>query len=74
MTLHATEEMEDEALSILDIENCVLNGKILERQKDKNTAEWKYRIRGKSREGINIEIVTKVGPTDMLVIITVYSI
>jgi len=33
MTLHAEEEMEDDNLSIFDIESVVLTGKIIERQK-----------------------------------------
>jgi U3 small nucleolar ribonucleoprotein component len=43
MTFHAEEEMADDNLSIFDIERVVLTGKIVERQKDKNTKEWKYR-------------------------------
>ena len=45
MTLHAEEEMSDDGLTIYDVEHCILTGKILERQKDKVTAEWKYRLR-----------------------------
>jgi hypothetical protein len=48
------------------------DGKILERQKDKDTAEWKYRINGKSLSGGEVEVVTKLSPTGKLVIITVY--
>lgn len=33
MTLHAEEEMENDNLSIFDIENAILTGKIVERQK-----------------------------------------
>lgn len=39
MTLHAEEEMEDDMLSIFDVEQAILNGGITERQKDKNTSE-----------------------------------
>jgi hypothetical protein len=46
------------------------DGKILERQKDKDTAEWKYRINGKSLSGGEVEVVTKLSPTGKLVIIT----
>ena len=31
MTLHAEEEMNDDCLTIFDVERCILNGKILER-------------------------------------------
>lgn len=41
MTIHAEEEMNDDCLSVYDVERGVLTGKILGRQKDKVTAEWK---------------------------------
>jgi hypothetical protein len=44
MSIHAEEEMNDDDLSIFDVERCILVGRILERQKDKVTAEWKYLI------------------------------
>lgn len=43
MTIHAEEEMSDDNLSIYDIEHAILTGEILERQKDRVTAESKYR-------------------------------
>lgn len=42
VTLHAEEEMDNDGLSIFDIEHGILTGKIFERQKDSITAEWKY--------------------------------
>ncbi len=38
MTLHAEEEMNQDRLSILDVEQVVWRGKIIERQRDKVTA------------------------------------
>jgi len=72
MTIHAEEEMNDDCATIFDVERCILTGKILERQKDKDTAEWKYRINGESLSGGEVEVVTKLSPTGKLVIITVY--
>lgn len=72
MTLHAEEEMNDDDLTIYDVERGILTGEILERQKDKVTAEWKYRIRGETVEGSEVEVVAKLSPTGKLVIITVY--
>lgn len=46
MTLHAEEEMNDDNLTIYDVEHCILTGKIVERQRDAVTAEWKYCIMG----------------------------
>lgn len=47
MTVHGEEEMENDHLSILDIENAVLTGEIIERQRDENTAEAKFLVNGK---------------------------
>ena len=48
MTLHAEEEMDDDGLAITDIENIILIGKIIERQKDSVTSESKYLIKGRT--------------------------
>ena len=72
MTLHAEEEMNKDALSIYDVESVFLTGEILERQKNSMTAEWKYRIRGETNTGIEVEVIVKTGLTGKLVIITVY--
>ena len=47
MTLHAEEEMDDDDLSIFDIERVVLAGRCIERQRDYLTGEFKYLIEGK---------------------------
>lgn len=72
MTVHAEEEMSDDNLSIYDIEQCILTGEILERQKDRVTAESKYRIRGETLDGEEVEIIAKLSPTGKVAIITVY--
>lgn len=72
MTLHAEEEMNDDGLTIYDIESGILSGHILERQKDRTTGEWKYRIRGETVESGEVEVIAKLSPTGKLVIITVY--
>jgi hypothetical protein len=72
MTLHAEEEMNNDDLTIYDVERGILTGEILERQKDRDIAEWKYRSRGKTVERGEVEIIAKLSPTGKLVIITVY--
>lgn len=72
MTLHAEEEMDEDRLTIYDVEHGILTGTILERQKEKTTGEAKYRIKGRTVEDESIEILAKETPTDKLVIITVY--
>ena len=72
ITIHAEEEMSDDNLSINDIEQAILTGEILERQRDRKTAESKYRIKGLAMDNNEIEIIAKLTQTGKLVIITVY--
>jgi len=72
MTLHAEEEMSDDKLSIFDVERSLLTGKIAERQKDVETGEWKYLVKGQTVAGDEMITVAKISPTGKLVIITVY--
>ena len=72
MTHHARKEMNDDGLTVYDVENGILTGNIIERQRDRATAEWKYRIRGETLTGDDIEVIAKLSPTSKLVIITVY--
>jgi len=72
MTLHAEEEMDDDGLSIFDVESGILTGKIRERQKDKEAVEWKYVIEGQTLAGEKMAVVAKIGITGKLVIITVW--
>jgi len=74
MTLHAEEEMDDDELSIFDIERCILTGEIIERQKDRDTEKWKYVIEGQSIAGNKVGTVTKLSITGKLIIITVYVV
>ena len=73
VAIHAEEEMSPEAFSILDAECGILTGKILEKQKDDRTGESKYRIRGETVAGAEIELVAKLGATGRMVVITVYA-
>ena len=72
MTLHATEEIDNDELSIFDVERAILTGEIVERQKDQEKREWKYLVRGKTIDGREVIIVTKLGPTGKMIIITVF--
>ena len=74
VTLHAEEEMDNDGLSIFDVERGILTGKIIERQKDHNTGEWKYLVEGQTVNDELIFIVTKLSITGKLVIITVYLV
>ena len=64
--------MDEDELTIFDVECGILTGSIVERQRDPETREFKYRISGETAEGVQIEVIAKIGPTGKLVIITVY--
>jgi Domain of unknown function (DUF4258) len=73
MTLHAEEEMNNDSLSIFDVERAILTGAVVERQEDHATGEWKYLIAGQSIHGEDVEDVAKISVTEKLVIITVFK-
>ncbi len=72
-TLHADDAMDEDHLSIFDVERTILTGEISERQKDKETGEWKYLVKGTSLDNREVVAVTKLGPTGKAIIITVYE-
>jgi hypothetical protein len=72
MTLHAEEEMNDDNLTIFDVERGLLTGQIIERQKDHQTNEWKYLVQGQTIANDEVVVVGKLSLTGKLVIITVY--
>jgi len=72
VSIHAADELQDDNLSILDLESVILTGKIIERQRDRASRETKAVVAGSTLDGIAAEAVVKVGPTGTLFIITVY--
>lgn len=68
----AAEELEDENLSILDLENILLTGQILQRQRDAQTREVKFVVGAIRLDGEAAEAIVKVGFTGKLVVITAY--
>lgn len=60
-------------LSVLDLEHAILTGEIATRQKDADTREWKYLIKGRSLSDDELVVVGKLSPTGKLVIITLYD-
>jgi hypothetical protein len=73
MTVHADEEMDEDELTIFDVESCILTGVIVGKRKDPETKEWKYLVKGRSVSGGGVITVTKLAPAGKLVIITVYA-
>ena len=72
VSTHAAEELEDDNLNILDLENIVLTGEIIERQRDAKTREVKCVVAGITLDGTAAEAVVKVGFPGKLIVITVY--
>ena len=61
-------------VSIFDIERSLLTGEIVDRQKDTETSEWKYLVKGQTVASDEIVVVVKISPTGKLVFITTYRL
>lgn len=72
VSTHAADELEDDNLTILDLESIILTGQVVERQRDRTTREIKYVIQGATLDGSAGEVVAKVGSSGKLIVITVY--
>jgi hypothetical protein len=72
VSIHAAQELEDDDLTILDLESILLSGDIVDRQRDAGTREVKLVIRGTTLAGEAAEALVKLGPTGRLFVITVY--
>ena len=72
MTVHGREEMRADGLTTAEVREIVLAGRIVERQRDSRTGEWKYLIEGDTVGGRTGTVVAKAGPMGRVVIITVY--
>ena len=73
MTTHGQAAMYDDELTLVEVENVIVTGGILERQRDDRSGEFKYRIRA-ALAGGDVEAVFKFAPDGRLAIITVYCI
>jgi len=74
LTVHGADEIEADGLSVFDVEHCILTGRIVKRQRDRVTGEWKYLVEGRTLRGTRATVVAKIGPTGKLVLITVYAL
>jgi hypothetical protein len=64
--------MDEDNLSIFDVERTILTGDIIERQKDQEAGEWKYLVRDHVIDGTDSVVVCKLGATGKMVVIAVY--
>jgi hypothetical protein len=69
---HAANELDDDEISIFDVENIILTGEVVETQRDAQTRERKYVIKGETLGSDTACCVVKMGPTGWVVIITVW--
>ena len=60
-------------MSVLDVESVILTGAIVEGQRDRETHEWKYVVRGRALDGRGASVVGKLGLLGSLYILTVYE-
>jgi len=74
LTVHAEEEMEADAMSVFDVEQCVLTGRIVERQRDRATGGWKYLIHGRTTTPQRAAVVARLGPIQTLIVLTVFAL
>ena len=72
VSTHAADELEDDNLTVYDLESIILTGQITERQRDKATRETKHVVHGATLDGRAAEVVAKVGHAGKLFVITVY--
>jgi len=72
VSTHAAEELEDDNLTILDLENIILTGQITARQRDAKTREVKCIVEGITLSGDSAEAVVKISFSGKLIVITTY--
>ena len=74
LTVHAFEEMAEDDLDVFDIEEAILNGKIVRTNK-RDSRGTKYTVEGLALDGVTlVGVVGRFQSTDRFLIITVYDI
>ena len=74
VSIHAAEELDDDNLTILDLETIILAGEITQRPRDRQTRDVKCVVRGITLDGAVAEAVVKIGHGGKLVFITAYVV
>jgi uncharacterized protein DUF4258 len=74
MTAHATEEMAEDNLDIVDVEHAVMTGRVVQIQKDDPRGN-KYLLKGTATDGAtSIGVVGRFHGADRYLIVTVYKV
>lgn len=74
VTLHADEELRADRLTGQELRSALLSGHIVERQLNEGSGESKFRIRGRTHFGAEVEVICRLSPRQKVIIITVYRI
>ena len=74
ITIHAEVALKQDLLKAEDVVNCVLHGEIVERQKDRQSGEYKYVIAGESINNLPMEVIAKLHALGDTYVITVYRV
>jgi hypothetical protein len=73
LTGHAEEEREDDDLSIADLENAILSGRVAQVLTDDPRGD-RYVVQGKVQDGRELEVICRFLSSGKLRIITVYAL
>jgi hypothetical protein len=74
MSVHAADEMAEDKLDIVDVEQAILNGQIVRRQKD-DPRGTKYLVEGFAADGTtSVGVVGRFLGSERYLIITIYEI
>ena len=74
MTAHATEEMAEDDLNVVDVEHAVRTGRVVQVQRDDPRGN-KYVLEGTATDGATlVGMVGRVLGSDRYLIVTVYKI
>jgi hypothetical protein len=73
LTGHAEEEREDDDLSMADLQNAILSGKVVQVLTDDPRGD-RYVVQGKGQDGREIEVICRFLTSGKLRIITIYAL
>lgn len=74
MTVHAAEEMAEDDLDVLDVEQAILSGQVVRRQKD-DPKGTKYVVEGLATDGTtSVGVVGRFLGSERYLIITIYEV
>lgn len=71
VTLHAREDLDEDELTIFDVEQGIQTGEIVARYRDHVTVGYQYLIEGRTVAGDPIVVVGKLSSRGALVLVTV---